>query len=135
MGLVKSLVMPHLLIFLLFFAKLGKSAVWIRHEFLGGLVLEDFATAEEKNSIRVDNRVQTMGDRENRRFSKFFADKLLDCLLSHYVDVRRSLVKHNELASPQSCSDDAKKLTLANRQVLSFLLNKVLKVDVTVALI
>ena len=74
-------------LFLLFFAKLGKSAVRIRHEFLGGLVLEDFTTTEKKNSIRVDDRVKTMGDRENCRFSEFFADKLLDCLLSHYIDV------------------------------------------------
>ena len=78
-----------------------------------------------------------MSDCQNGRISELLRNHSLDRLLRHHVDVGSGLVQHHKLASAEDRSDDAEELALADRQILTLLLDleleAILKVEASFA--
>ena len=72
---------------------------------------------KDKNFVTLDDGVQSVSNCQDCGTIKFFIDKLLDCLFSHYINVSSGFIKNNDLVSSEDGSADANKLSLSCRKI------------------
>jgi len=94
-------------------------------EVLRRVILEDRALVQEEDLVRVDDRVETMGDREDGRATELFLDQLLDGLFGDDVDVGSGFVQEYDLVASQDRSADANELLLAGTQTVCVIQSEV----------
>ena len=111
------------LLALLLLSQLGEGGVGVGHELLRRVVLKDSALVEEQDLVTIDDRIETMSNGEHSCTLELLLNDLLDGLFGDDVNVGSCFIENDELVATKDGSDDANELTLADRQVLSFLLN------------
>ena len=97
--------------------------VLVGHQVLGRVVLEDSALAKVENLVALDDRVESVGNGQDRRVFELLTDQLLDRLLSHDIDVCGGLVEEHNSVVAEDGTDNADELALADTEVLAFFLN------------
>lgn len=91
--------------------------VSVFHEDLRGVVLEDLTVRKNKYLVALDNRVQSVRDRDHCAFLELMLDQLLDALLRDDVDVRGGFVKDHDSVLAQNGPADANHLLLTCAEV------------------
>jgi len=82
-------------------------------------VLLEASVVKHTNSVGVDNRIQSVGNREDGGVLELVLDELHDLLLWDNVDVGSGLVKDDDLSLTQGSTADANKLLLTGGQVIT----------------
>ena len=100
-----------------------ESAARILEELLGRVVLQDCTFLEIENTITLDDRVETMGDRQDSGTQELLSDESLDGLLGDNINVGGGLIKDHNLVVAKDGTNYANELTLAHTQVLTLRLN------------
>ncbi len=76
---------------------------------------------QNKHSVRLYNRVESVSNCDDRRLCEFFLDKFLDLLLRDYVDVSGGLVQNDDFVFPKDCTADANQLALSTAEIFASL--------------
>lgn len=87
------------------------------HEDCWGVVLEDLAVRQDQDSVTLDNRVESMSNRDDRAFSKLLLDERLNFLLSDDVNIGSRFVKDHNLVLPEDRPANANQLPLTSAEV------------------
>ena len=72
---------------------------------------------KNKNFVTLDDGVQSVSNCQDCGTIEFFRNKLLDCLLSHYIDICSGFVKDYDLVSSEDGSANAYKLSFSCREI------------------
>lgn len=105
------------LLLLELFEEAREVRLWVLHQNRRGVVLKDLAVRQDKHSVTLDDRVESVGDRDHSAIRKLLLNERLNSLLRHNVNVRGSLVQNHHLVLPKNRSADTDQLSLTSAEV------------------
>ena len=98
-------------------------ALWILHELLWIIVLQDLSLVEVKDLVTLDDSVESMGNGHGSGVLELLSDHLLDLLLGNNINIGCGFIENHNLVSSEDGADNANELLLANAEVASLFLD------------
>ena len=74
-----------------------EAAVFVGEEVPRSVILDALTFIHNENTVRVNDCVEAMCDRQHRGLSELFSDQLLDLLLRDDIYISSSLIQHHDL--------------------------------------
>lgn len=111
----------HLVLLERLVVQLREEGVRILQQFLRVVILLQRSALQDKDTIRIDDSVKSVGDGDDRAVLECLIHGLVDDGLSPHVDVGSCLIHEDNFSRLENGSSNADQLTLADRQVLSVL--------------
>ena len=91
--------------------------LWILHQSSWRVIFKHLAMRQDQHFITLDDRVESVSDRDHSTFGELLLDQLLDLLFCHDIDVCSGLIKdHNSILSQDSPAD-TNELLLSRAQI------------------